>query len=50
MPETPYWLVMKNKEERATNVLRTLRKKDNVAYEIEQMKESYVSGVPHLRS
>eukprot|EP00026_Physarum_polycephalum_P005564 Phypoly_transcript_05599.p1 GENE.Phypoly_transcript_05599~~Phypoly_transcript_05599.p1 ORF type:complete len:390 (+),score=44.17 Phypoly_transcript_05599:205-1374(+) len=40
LPETPYWLVMKNKEEKAIKVLQKLRKNGNVTNEINQMKAS----------
>eukprot|EP00026_Physarum_polycephalum_P008406 Phypoly_transcript_08489.p1 GENE.Phypoly_transcript_08489~~Phypoly_transcript_08489.p1 ORF type:complete len:491 (+),score=53.96 Phypoly_transcript_08489:49-1473(+) len=43
LPETPYWLVMKGKEERAATVLRQLRKRQNVSHELEQMKSSNAS-------
>ena len=41
MPETPYYLITKNKEEEALKSLQWLRGTENVKAEIEDLKRAY---------
>ena len=41
MPETPYYLITKNKEEEALKSLQWLRGTENVKDEIEDLKRAY---------